>query len=178
MVLRLIGKRLRRFGRARRGHAAVEFGLVAMPFFLLTFGLAEVAMVGFAQTSLDHAVSETARRIRTGQSQGANESFTQVQTSLCTELNQLLSLSCANNLYLDVNSFPSFVTVTNTSPIQNGNFNTGGFNYNPGQASSIVVVRAYYRWHIITPLFDQLFSNVGNSERVLSSTMMFRNEPF
>jgi Flp pilus assembly protein TadG len=46
-------KAFRRFARARRGSAAVEFALVLMPFFLLTFGLAEVAMVGFAQTNLD-----------------------------------------------------------------------------------------------------------------------------
>ena len=60
---------LRRFGRARRGSAAVEFAMVILPFFMLTFGLAEVAMLGFAQTSLDFAVSETARQIRTGRAQ-------------------------------------------------------------------------------------------------------------
>ena len=40
------------------------------------------------------------------------------------------------------------------------------------------VVRAFYRWHVMTPLFQPVFSNVSNGERVLVSTMMFRNEPF
>lgn len=177
-ALRLIGRTARRFGRAREGHAAVEFAMVAMPFFLLTFGLAEVAMIGFAQTSLDHAVSETARRIRTGQAQNANQSYTQVEQTLCGELNQLLTLTCANNLYLDVDSFPSFTTITNTSPISGGALNTGGFGYSPGGASSIVVVRAYYRWKVQTPFFQPIFANVGSEDRVLVSTMMFRNEPF
>ena len=60
---------LRRLGRARRGSTTVEFALVVFPFFLLTFGLAEIAMIGFAQTSLNYAVSETSRQIRTGQAQ-------------------------------------------------------------------------------------------------------------
>ena len=36
---------VRRFGRAREGVTAIEFGLVATPFFFLIFGLAEVGIV-------------------------------------------------------------------------------------------------------------------------------------
>ncbi len=177
-VAKFVPAAMRRFRRDRSGQAMVEFGLVALPFFLLMFGLAEIGLIGFAQTSLDHAVSDTVRRIRTGESQGAGETYTQVQTTLCNEMTQLMALTCDGNLFLDVDTFASFVTVSNTSPISGGNLNTGSFGFSPGTASGIVVVRAYYRWHVLTPVFQGVFANVSGGDRVLVSTMMFRNEPF
>lgn len=170
----------RRFARARRGAAAVEFALVLMPFFLLTFGLAEIAMIGFAQTSLDFAVSETARQIRTGQAQMNGVTEAQIRSQLCSELNNFIVMGCDGNLYLDVRRFDSFADADNNgmAPIQNNAFNEAGMGYQPGQPSDIVVVRAYYRWHIITPMFEPVFQNISGGERILVSTMMFRNEPF
>lgn len=170
----------RRFGRARRGSAAVEFALVAVPFFMLTVGLAEVALIGYAQTTLDYAVSEEARRIRIGEVQTQGVSYAQLQADLCTQMNSLMVVSCSNNLYLDVQRFDSFVSANNgnQTPIQNGQFQTTGFGFTPGAASDIVVVRTYYRWKILTPMFQSFFANAGNGERILVSTMMFRNEPF
>lgn len=177
-VLRL--RTWRRFKRAKRGSAAVEFALVLMPFFLLTFGLAEVAMLGFAQTSLDFAVSEVAREIRTGQAQMSGRTQGQIQTELCDELNNFLIMGCDGNLYLDVDRFDSFVAANNgaNDPIQNNQFNAGGMGYTPGAPSDIVVVRAYYRWKIMTPLFEPVFQNISGGERIIVSTMMFRNEPY
>jgi Flp pilus assembly protein TadG len=173
-------KAMRRFARARRGSSAVEFAIVVIPFFLLTFGLAEVAMIGFAQTSLNFAVTETARQIRTGQAQMGGVSEGQIQQELCAEMNSFLDLECDDNLYLDVDRFDSFTNAANgtEAPIQNGEFEDGGFGYAPGNASDIVVVRAYYRWKVMTPLFEPVFSNVSYGERILIATMMFRNEPF
>ena len=167
-----------RFRRDESGHSAVEFALVALPFFMLMVGLAEVTLIGFAQTTLDHAVTETARGIRTGEMQEVGATQGEVEGSLCDEMNDLLPVECAGNLYLDVDSFPSFNDLENESPISGGMLQTGDFGYDPGGSSSIVVVRAYYRWHIITPLFDGVFANAADGERILVSTMMFRNEPF
>ena len=178
--LREMRKAWRRVGRARRGSSAVEFAIVVFPFFLLTFGLAEVAMIGFAQTSLNFAVTETARQIRTGQAQMAGVSAGQIQQELCQELNNFIVMTCDGNLYLDVDRFDSFTNASNNAaaPIQDGEFQASGFGYAPGTASDIVVVRAYYRWKVMTPLFEPVFSNVSGGERILVSTMMFRNEPF
>jgi Flp pilus assembly protein TadG len=172
--------RLRAFRRAREGIAALEFAIVAMPFFLLTIGLAEIAMIGFAQTSLDFAVSETARQIRTGEAQMGGVDEDQIEQRLCDEVNNFVVLSCDGNLFLDVSRFDSFVDADNEEqePIQEGEFEDTGFGYDPGAPSDIVVVRAYYRWEIMTPLFEPIFENVSGGERILISTMMFRNEPY
>jgi Flp pilus assembly protein TadG len=181
MFLRMpaLRRALRRFGRARRGAAAVELALVIVPFFLLVAGLAEVSMIGFAQTSLDFAVSETARRIRTGEDQLANRSYSDIQNDLCSQVNNFLVLSCSGNLYLDVQRFQSFVDAANgqTNPIQSNQFQPA-FGYNPGAPSDVVVVRAYYRWQVMTPLFQPIFQNISGGQRILVSTMMFRDEPY
>lgn len=177
-VAKTISRTLRRFRRDESGHAAVEFGLVALPFFLLMLGLGELGLIGFAQTSLDHAATEVSRQIRTGQAQTGGTSYTQMKTMLCNEMDNLGNLDCNSNLFLDVDTFASFVAVSNTSPLSGGNLNQSGFGYNPGVSSSIVVVRAYYKWHVLTPIFQEVFANMNGGDRLLVSTLMFRNEPY
>lgn len=173
-------KALRRFARARGGSTIVEFAMVVLPFFLLTFGLAEVAMIGFAQTSLNFAVSDVSRQVRTGQAQMGGVTEAEIRTMLCDGINKFLVMGCDGNLFLDVDRFDSFVDASNgfVNPVQNGQFTQNGMGYQPGAPSDIVVVRAYYRWHVITPLFEPIFQNVSGGERILVSTMMFRNEPY
>ncbi|MES1198750.1 MAG: TadE/TadG family type IV pilus assembly protein [Pseudomonadota bacterium] len=172
---------LERFWRAENGAAMLEFGMVALPFFLLTFGIVEISMIGFTQAALNEAVAETSRTIRTGEAQKGNVSYTQIQTTLCSNLTSMLpSLDCGQNLYLDVKSFPSFVDADTalTTPISNGQLQNGGFGYSPGSPSDVVVVRAFYKWQVITPFFQNLFANSNNGQRILISTMMFRSEPW
>jgi Flp pilus assembly protein TadG len=169
----------KRFAAARRGSTAVEFAIVALPFFLLTIGLAEISLIGFAQTTLDMAVSEAARQIRTGRAQTSGMSYGAIRDQICSEINGLIVLECDGNLFLDVDRFNSFVDANNgeADPIQDGEFQDTGFGYTPGAPSDIVVVRAYYRWKILTPMFEPVFQNVSGGERILVSTKMFRNEP-
>jgi len=171
---------LRGFAGARGGSAAVEFAIIAMPFFLLTVGLAEVSLIGFAQTSLDLGVSDAARQIRTGRAQMGGLGQNDIRDRICDQINNFLVLECEGNLFLDVDRFDSFVDAgnANNNPIQDGEFQEVGFGYTPGAPSDIVVVRAYYRWRILTPMFESVFQNVSGGERILVSTMMFRNEPY
>ncbi len=174
-------KAFKRFGKARKGSAAIEFAIVAVPFFMLTFGLVEILLIGFAQTSLDFAVAEAGRQVRTGRVQQNGVSAAEVQTELCAQINQFMVLSCDGNLFLDVDRYDSFVAAaTGTiNPIdEDGNFQSDGFGFTPGADSDIVVVRAYYRWEVMTPLFEPVFANTSAGQRILVSTMMFRNEPF
>jgi Flp pilus assembly protein TadG len=172
-------KCLRRFVRARRGSVAIEFGFVAVPFFFLTFGLAEVAMLGLAQSSLNFAVSDTGREIRTGEAQLEGATQSEMETRICTRLNRFIRMSCEGTLFVDVQRFDSFVDVgSQDTPITNGDIDVTGFGYNAGAPSDIVVVRAFYRWRVITPMFQTFLGNVSSGDRIIVSTMMFRNEPY
>ena len=57
-------KRIQRFADARGGAAAVEFALISVPFFLLLFGIIELALVFLLSTTLDNAAVEASRTIR------------------------------------------------------------------------------------------------------------------
>lgn len=177
-MLRSALRAMRRFRRARDGQAAVELALVALPFFLLTVGLAEIASIGFTQATMNSAVDNAARRIRIGEVQMQGVSSTQFRSDLCADLRLFMNLDCNANLYIDVDTFQSFVDVQNNTPISNGNFSQSGFGWSPGTANAIVVVRAYYRWEVLTPFFEGIFSNVSGGDRIIASTMMFRNEPY
>ena len=176
---RRLRRAARRFKRASEGSAAVEFGLVAVPFFMLIFGMAEVAMLGLGQTSLNYAVAEAGREIRTGEAQRDGVMETEFVQMVCDNLNSFILMSCQDTLFVDVDRFDSFVDLDEQDdPMANGDLDDSNFGFDPGVASDIVVVRAYYRWHLLTPMFEQLLGNVSGGERILISTMMFRNEPF
>lgn len=179
MPIAKLQRAARRFGRARRGSAAIEFGFVVIPFFLLTFGLAEVALLGLAQTSLNFAVADAGRLIRTGQAQQGGVTQSEIVERICGRLNRFILMSCEDTLFVDVAQFDSFVDVQGQDdPMAGGELDDSSFGYNPGNPSDIVVVRAYYRWQIITPMFQAILGNTSGGERILLSTMMFRNEPY
>jgi len=168
----------RRFLRAEGGVTVVEFALVAPWFLWLMLGTAEVTLIGFAQANLDFAMSETARRIRTGEVQTTGLTEDQVKGAICVDLNQVLRMDCAN-LFIDVDSYDGFVDVENPSPIDADNqFDTVQFGFSPGEPSDIVLARGFYRWHVITPYFETFLADVGDAEHLLSSTILFRNEPY
>jgi len=177
-ILASTRRALARFRRARDGAAALEFALIAPPFFLLIFALVEVTMMGFAQTSLDFAVSETSRRIRIGEVQTDGLTATALRSDMCETMNWILNTSCEGNLYLDVERYESYTDITNSNPISGGAFNDSNFGFQPGAPSDLIMVRAYYRWGVITPWFENFLANVSDGSRILTSSIMFRNEPF
>lgn len=173
-----IAKRRRSFLRARDGSAAVEFSLIAMPFFFLMFAMIETAMIYVAQTSLDMAVSDAQRVLRTGEAQKSGMSQTQMRNLVCNRFQQFMPANCAASLWVDVDSFPDLGSVSATSPVRNGAVDPAQINYTPGGPESVVLIRAYYAWTIQTPLFNAMLANYGSNQRLLSSTTLMRVEPY
>ncbi len=162
----------------RDGAAAVEFALVIIPLFWMIFGMAEFGAMSMVQTNLDSALSEAGRKIRTGTAQGAGMTKVQLEAEICANLNEIMSLSCPGNLFLDVDRYDSFANVGNGTPTSNGAMDMAQLGYTPGGADEVVLVRAYYQWEIFTPLFGAIFANMADGKRLVVSSMLFRNEPF
>src|SRR4051812_34223221 len=59
------------FWRANKGAAALEFAMIAAPFFALLGGVIELGLVFMAQVTLDNAMLTASREIRTGTNQSA-----------------------------------------------------------------------------------------------------------
>lgn len=167
----------RRFRCARKGATAVEFALIATPFFFLLFAIVEVTMVFFTSTALEHASSEIARKVRTGEFQSSGASSGDFVNQVCGEMTGLIA--CNGNVSVDIRTFTDFGNVTVNNPIDaTGNLNTGSFQFNPGNAGDIVLVRVFYNWQLNTPLIGSVFANLSGNRRLIVSSMAFRNEPF
>jgi Flp pilus assembly protein TadG len=166
---------LRRLARQQDGAVAVEFGLVAAPFLALVFAIMETAIIFFAGQALETAVADSARLIMTGQAQTAGYSASQFKNAVCAKIFGLFD--CQNGVYVDVQKFSTFATVTNTSPVSNGTF-TPPNNYNPGGPGDIVMVRLFYQWPVYVSLLGFDLSNLSGGKRLLAATAAFRNEPY
>ena len=170
------GVTARRFARQQDGAAAIEFGLVAVPFLALIFAILETAMVFFAGQSLEAAVAVSARLIMTGQAQNAGWTQAAFKTQVCNNIVALFD--CANKLYVNVQTYTDFNSSTATPPYNNGQLDTTKMQYTPGTQGSVVVVSLYYQWPIYVSLLSNNLSNQSGNNRLLVATAAFRNEPY
>lgn len=172
-----VGSLTRRFIRQPSGATAVEFGLIAVPFFFLKFAIIETAMVFWAGQVLESGVADAARDIRTGQVQSQGVGEAQFRTMVCDEIGVLFD--CDARLAIDVQRAATFDALDLSRPAVNGAGEfTGGFGFQPGVGSETVVVRAFYRWPLMFNFFGLDASDIGGRQRLLVATNAFRNEPF
>jgi Flp pilus assembly pilin Flp len=181
-----IPARIFRRKRPQGGATAVEFALIATPFLAMMFALIEIMMIFFVQTTLEAAVAEEARRIRTGQVQTASESKAQFKQAICDRMFGLAD--CNTRLFVMVQAFDTPPPGGGAQPWDDGSLTPGSNddepydNSTPGQ---MVVVRSYYVWPLLTPGMDMIQSNsnfasadLGATNRMLVASAAFRNEPF
>lgn len=161
----------------QRGSVAIEFAIIAPVFFFLMFVIAETALVFIAEQVMDNAVFEAARLIRTGQAQGASMSKADFTDQVCGRM--AIFVNCSGpNFYLDVKSYPTFDSMVTTQPLDGDENFTDSGSFAFGNASEIVVVRAYYQWPTNTIFGSLSLKNLANGKRLIGSFAAFRNEPF
>jgi Flp pilus assembly protein TadG len=161
-----------------RGSAAIEFAVIAPVFFFLMFVLAETALVFIAEQVMDNAVFETARLIRTGQAKSMSRAdFT---TQVCDRMSVFINCT-SPGFFLDVKSYANFGAMSTNNPTidTNGVF-TDPQSFDAGSASSIMMVRVYYQWPVMTiPFTPFSLSTTGlNGKRLIGTFAAFCNEPF
>lgn len=165
------------FAAERRGSTAVEFALIAAPFFFLIFGLLEVCLIFVMSTILEHSIAEASRPLRTGEAQTAGMTQEEFRLVVCSRLFDLLD--CSSNLHVDVRVLNNFGAMPAGAPLDGaGNFTEAGFGFAPGGPNEIVAVRAFYEWSLITPVMSMPLKNMGGDKHLLQTAAVFRNEPF
>ncbi|HLK23331.1 MAG TPA: TadE/TadG family type IV pilus assembly protein [Caulobacteraceae bacterium] len=177
-VGRVLCRSVRRFALARRGAAAVEFALVAIPFLMLTFGIIEIGLIYFVSISLENATYAAARQIRTGQLQsGGGSTATAFTTLVCNNMSWM-GASCTSNLSVSVQTFSSFQSVSGSNPVQNGQVNKNNLPFQMGGPGDIVLVQTFYQWTVIAPALDHIGTPLTGGKTLLQATAVFRNEPY
>ena len=162
---------------ARAGSAGIEFAFIAPIFFVLLMGTIEMGVMYFAQFTLQNATEDAARLVRTGQVAASNMTQAQFRTAVCNEISPLLA--CNGNLQIDVESYANFGAATFPAALTGGNtLNPALNNFLPGNVCSVVLVRVFYTWSVVTPLLTPFMVNMANNSHLLTATAAFRNEPY
>lgn len=168
---------IRRFRRARDGATAVEFGIIALPFIVMMFAVFELALVFTIDSSLETAVIDTGRLVRTGQAQASSMTQETFKTEVCSRMT-IFESSCNERLKVDVRVITDFATPP-PDPMEDGEaFSEAGLGYDAGGARSLVLVSAWYSQTLFTPLLKDALSRLGDGTAWISATTAFRNEPF
>jgi len=169
-----------RLRKCEKGTTAIEFAFIAIPFFWLFMGAFEIGAMLLTLYTMDNAVADAARQIRTGQVAHKGITADQFKTMVCDKI--YMMKDCAGKLYVDVDRFDDFASVNIPPAVEDdGTLSTSVTNpsFSIGNPMDVVVVRVYYKWKFFTPMIGHFLqsSNMTN-ERLLTTGAAFRNEPY
>lgn len=164
------------FRRSQSGATAVEFAMLAPVFFALIGASMETALVFFAGQTLDSAVHDSSRLVRTGQVQQQGMSSEQYKQAIC---GRLYGMFDCDGLRVSVRQLNALADYSGSAPIddENGEW-TITEQFQPGIGMNTVVVEAYYKWPTIIAIPGLMTGVTADGKRLLSATRVFRNEPF
>ena len=197
--MRHAARRLRRLIRSSDGAAAIEFALLAIPYFLILFAILETFVAFTAEQLITGAVDTLGRELRTGQityNLGRSTDMTEAQfrQAFCNEVAILITCSASEittptNLYIDAQSYSSFSAMPTAIPRLSASdlysdLNTSGMKFAPGGQSSINMLRVFYRWQIITDIVRPYLTNIRPADGSMPTTYLivatapFQNEKY
>lgn len=187
-----------RLMRSRDGAAALEFAILAIPYFMVIFAIIETFVAFSAEQLLSNAANNMARQIRTGQityglSRGTDMDQVKFRQAFCEEISILMRCSETEatqpeQLYLDVRTFTDFASIPTEIPKVSADefsdLDTTKFGYSPGGPKTINMVRAYYRWKITADIIRPYITTIRPADGsmptdfLIIATTAFQNEDY
>jgi hypothetical protein len=170
---------LRRWRRDRSGATAIEFAFVAMPFLMLLFGILGVGLYFFTTFTLENAVEQAGRAIRTGQAQQSGMTEAQFKQSVCDLAPTFVD--CVGQLRVNVLNYPDSTDITPASLPQcldGGGSLSDVTTFTPGEASEVVLIWVCYEWSLASKIPFLNLGNMGNGSRLIQAATTFRTEPY
>ena len=174
----------RSFARDERGVTAIEFGILALPFFTIIFAIIETTMMFLAAQVLDSAVEDASRMIKTGRAQASGYNLTNFRSLMCGYTFGLFGTSCAD-VKIKVQKISNFTSTTTSNTVQTCDYTgtktctwTVTEDFNAGNGRDVIQVFAYYRWPLMVNLPYFNLKNQPDNYRLLGATRVVRNEPF
>ena len=174
------------------GATAVEFGLIALPFFALSGGCLENGLTYWQQEILQDAVNDASRQIYTGTFQAANFQTTDTATlisrfrnAVCTNPNGKARVTVFNcgDVRVSVMKAATYASATPVSPTTVGangvsDWNPGFSSYACAGPSDIMVVQAAVDIPVFFTFFASSESRINKDRRVIQSSSVFKVEPY
>ena len=164
---------------SKDGTTAIEFALLAVPYFMLCIAIIEMSIMFTAAALLETATSRAARLLRTGEiQQSSNDPAAQEQAfrqALCAQATALIPCSEIVIEAVDMGGFGNYDTYAPQFDAD-GNMVSQGFS--PGGSRDTVLVRAAFRYRFMTPLIGFLLGENGTPTRQFFSTIVLQAEPY
>lgn len=177
-----MGHKMKKFNANDNGATAVEFAFFAIPFVFLLIGMVEVGMMSTAGTLLQGGTDNAGRLIRTGQIQEAGDPEAAFRDALCDEVHLLIN--CDNLVYevIKIDDDDGFsgaaANIVLLQPALDEDGNLEGQGFDPGAENSLVLVRAAYRYPLMTPFVAPFLGDERDGKRLLLATTIIQNEPY
>lgn len=182
-----LGRLTRMFWADRSGVAAMEFGIVALPFFLLVLGIISVGTYFFQVSTIEAAAQQAARAIRTGQlqqSQGAYANLTTDTQKKAAFLQAFCAAAvtvsnCLTKTAIIIQSSTQFSSLTSPSCTSGGSIvSNSSTTFSPGATSSMVMVTVCYPWAPFTGMPLAKLGGLQDGSFLVQATVAFRTEPY
>jgi Flp pilus assembly protein TadG len=165
---------VKRFKSDEDGVTAIEFGMLALPFFALLMALIETSLMFFAGQVLESSVDDVARKIRTGQ---LDQSLTadQLRIEVCDAAALLFNCGDIN---IDMKVVATYADLGDMPEPKDGEIDPADFSFTPAGPQQIVMVTVVTEWPVFTNYLQSYFSELDNGNAVLNAVAVFRTEPY
>lgn len=180
---------LRHFLRQERGATAVEFALVAVPFFLLLLGIIEYGLYTFTKVSLESIAAQAGQQASVQNNSGGCD-------RICVARNYITAKAAGLINYQSVTVTPHNVTVAGGTTFRGDKclcypdhiggpcpcghyenlgggpgYDSGPVAYSTGRSGDLIELQVTYPWHVINPIMQPFFSPGGTVVMRVTTTV-------
>lgn len=166
---------MRSLSKDRKGSAAIEFAILALPFFVVIFAIAEIAVMYFVDSGLDAALHKAVRSVRVGVAKSGNWDSKKFKDVVCGELS--LSFNCETKLKVRATVVTNMASIPKINPITGGSLAVSE-DFNLGGSGSYVLIQAYLPWDPTFKLYTIASSRMSDGSYLLGAAELIKNEPF
>ena len=170
--------------RNDEGVAAIEFAIVALPFFLFVFGIIGIGLYFLASTSLEYGAESAARKVRTGEADKGDMTVGEFKQLVCDAAGTYIKCSNVAVLVQHATTWSgvSPQSCTDSKGAMVGSTGQSGeliAKYSGG-ASEVVLVTLCYRWELADSFkFLKLGSGSdGSGPAIIQASTAFKTEPW
>ena len=162
----------------------MEFAIVAIPFFMLLFGIIIIGLYFFTYSALEDGVERAARKIRTGEAQTTDVTVDGFKQLVCGQAGSFINCDKLRVVVQSADTWGDIVPQPCVDAEGNLVASTGSATEKvskyTGNASQVVLVTLCYQWDLVQSFgFLNLGANPdGSGPAILQAATAFRTEPY
>jgi hypothetical protein len=110
-----------------------------------------------------------------------------LKAMICARLEVMVSSDCPNQMIVDLQQYATFqdaaavgfaIVNGEIKPTRNRQVISTDFSVTTGGASSINMLRVFYKWPVMTDFVSKWMANLNNGKTLHFTSITWQNEPF